>query len=141
MSIILRHLRRETSFFRAGYIESWGRGTIAITEECKEYGLPMPTFSEPFGGFSTCFFKLEQDTPQVTPQVTALIFAIQGEMTREELQRKLGLIDREHFRKEYLKIALQQGVIEMTIPEKPKSKNQKYRLSPKGISYVKAIDF
>lgn len=37
------------AFFRSGYIESWGRGTIKILEKCKETGLPEPFFSyEPF---------------------------------------------------------------------------------------------
>ncbi|MCD4679192.1 MAG: transcriptional regulator, partial [Bacteroidales bacterium] len=32
------------AFFRSGYIESWGRGTINIIEKCKEAGLPSPTY-------------------------------------------------------------------------------------------------
>jgi len=31
-------------FFRAGMIESWGRGTIKIIEECKKVNLPAPDF-------------------------------------------------------------------------------------------------
>ena len=38
----------------------------------------------------------------------------------------LGLENREHFRKTYLKPLLESGRIKMTIPDKPKSKNQKY---------------
>lgn len=32
------------TFFRAGYIESWGRGTIKIIERCIEIGLPTPLY-------------------------------------------------------------------------------------------------
>jgi len=32
------------AFFRSGYIESWGRGTIKIIVKCKEAGLPSPTY-------------------------------------------------------------------------------------------------
>ena len=32
------------AFFRIGYIESWGRGTIKIIEKCKEAGLPEPKY-------------------------------------------------------------------------------------------------
>jgi len=32
------------AFFRAGYIEAWGRGTIKIIEQCKEQQLPIPEF-------------------------------------------------------------------------------------------------
>jgi hypothetical protein len=51
---------------------------------------------------------------------------------REELQDKLGLKDREHFRKEYLQAAIELGLVEPTIPDKPTSSKQKYRLTPLG---------
>ena len=31
-------------FFRAGFIESWGRGTLEIIRECMEYGILQPSF-------------------------------------------------------------------------------------------------
>lgn len=33
------------TFFRSGYIESWGRGTINIIEHCLDAGLPSPLYS------------------------------------------------------------------------------------------------
>ena len=53
-------------------------------------------------------------------------------MDRQEIQDKLGLSHRENFRSNYLKPALEQGFIEMTIPEKPNSSLQKYRLTILG---------
>jgi len=44
-------------FFKAGLIETWGRGTIKITNECKKAKLPEPEFKEEFGGFSVYFYK------------------------------------------------------------------------------------
>ncbi|MBM3225571.1 MAG: transcriptional regulator, partial [Candidatus Tectomicrobia bacterium] len=38
----------------------------------------------------------------------------------------------EHFRKAYLVPALASGLLEMTIPAKPKSRLQQYRLTPQG---------
>ena len=38
----------------------------------------------------------------------------------------MALENREHFRKTYLKPLLESGQLKMTIPDKPKSKNQKY---------------
>ena len=73
-----------------------------------------------------------QVAPQVTPQVRKLVEAVQGEMTREDLQNALGLHDRKSFRERYLKPALEDGVIEMTIPDKPNSRLQKYRLTDRG---------
>lgn len=44
-------------FFRAGYIESWGRGTNKIIDSCIEAGLPEPIIEEEQGGFSITFLK------------------------------------------------------------------------------------
>lgn len=46
--------------------------------------------------------------------------------------KSLGLKDDEHFRKAYLLPALDTGLIEMTIPDKPRSSKQKYQLTDKG---------
>ncbi len=73
-----------------------------------------------------------QVSPQVTPQVKQLLAVLQGEMTREQLQSLLGLSDRKSFRERYLHPALQAGLIEMTLPDKPNSRLQKYRLIDRG---------
>lgn len=77
-----------------------------------------------------------QVTPQVAPQVGELLAAIQGEMSREALQSALRLSDRKSFRERYLKPALADGLIEMTIPAKPNSRLQKYRLTDKGRQWL-----
>jgi len=73
-----------------------------------------------------------QVAPQVTPQVGRLLQALVGEMSREVLQSTLGLQDRKSFRARYLRPALAEGLIEMTLPEKPNSRLQKYRLTDQG---------
>ena len=45
---------------------------------------------------------------------------------------KLNLKHRPTFLYSYIQPALEQGFIEMTIPDKPKSSKQKYRLTEKG---------
>jgi ATP-dependent DNA helicase RecG len=57
---------------------------------------------------------------------------LDGELTRRALQEKLGLKNDEYFRKAYLLPSLESGCIEMTIPDKPNSRLQKYRLTNKG---------
>jgi ATP-dependent DNA helicase RecG len=44
-------------FFKAGYIESWGRGTNKIIDACREAGLPEPVIEEEQGGFAITFLK------------------------------------------------------------------------------------
>jgi Fic family protein len=96
------------------------------------------TDSAPFIAFmlrmilETVTTSAPQVSPQVTPQVRELLAAIQGEMGREALQAALGLSDRKSFRECYLKPALADGLIEMTTPDKPNSRLQKYRLTDKG---------
>lgn len=78
-------------------------------------------------------------TPEVAPEVTPevrLLPVLSGEMTRQQLKEALGLKDDEHFRKAYLLPALDAGLIEMTIPDKPRSSKQKYRLTDKGRQVV-----
>ncbi|MEO2070334.1 MAG: ATP-binding protein [Zunongwangia sp.] len=45
------------AFFKAGYIESWGRGINKIIVACKEAGLPEPIIEEDQGGVSVIFLK------------------------------------------------------------------------------------
>jgi len=71
-------------------------------------------------------------TDHVTDQVEQLIRVVQDEMSRSELQQALGLTHRQHFKEVYLDPALQSALIEMTIPDKPRSSKQRYRLTDKG---------
>lgn len=49
----------------------------------------------------------------------------------QELMQKVGLKSLKSFREHYRKPALGAGLIEMTIPDKPNSRNQRYRLKEK----------
>lgn len=44
-------------FFKAGYIETWGRGISIIMDACHKAGLPEPHFEEIAGGMQITFFK------------------------------------------------------------------------------------
>ncbi len=71
-------------------------------------------------------------TPKVTPEVKKLLLAMSGEMSRREIQLKLGLKDEKHFREAYQQPAVAANLIEMTIPDKPNSRLQKYKLTSRG---------
>ena len=60
-------------------------------------------------------------------------------MTRRGLRAALGLKNDEHFRKAYLLPALHAGLIEMTIPDKPRSRNYRYRLTLAGREFLEQI--
>ena len=73
-----------------------------------------------------------QVAPQVTPQVSKLAAALYGEMSAAEVMKAVGIKDRVHFREAYIQPALRSEFVEMTIPDKPTSRLQKYRLTSKG---------
>ena len=73
-----------------------------------------------------------QVTGEVTGEVSKLVLACQHEMSRRELQDALSLKSIGNFRRLYLLPALDAALIEMTIPEMPNSRLQRYRLTGKG---------
>ncbi|MBQ2242737.1 MAG: hypothetical protein II318_00810 [Bacteroidales bacterium] len=72
-------------------------------------------------------------------QVEKLLSILTGEMGRSELQELLFIKNRDYFRTDYLNSAISNGYIELTIPEKPNSQNQKYRLTAKGLALKESL--
>ena len=137
---------------RIHLIEAWGRGIPLILEKA-----PHARFSEVAGIFITEFPRLPAaeasakkssaqpgSTAQVTGQVTGqvseelkrLLAIMEKDMSRQEIQAAVALRGRENFEARYLKPALAAALIERTIPEKPNSRLQKYRLTPKGRAWL-----
>src|SRR5690554_663687 len=75
-----------------------------------------------------------------TQQVKELLKVFKGTHSRGELQEMLGLSDRESFRQKYLQPAIEAGLIALTIPDKPTSRNQKYYLTEKGKTTHKSLE-
>lgn len=69
---------------------------------------------------------------EVTGEVERLLRAVVGEMSRQQIQFALGLKGEDYFRKAYLLPALEARLVEMTLPDKPRSSKQRYRLTPLG---------
>ena len=71
----------------------------------------------------------ESDEPNMlSPSIRKLMEALGNEaLSAVEIMERLGISHRPTFRKNYLNPALEQRLIEMTIPDKPNSRNQKYR--------------
>ena len=79
------------------------------------------------------------DTMHVTEHVERLITILTGEMNRSQLQEAMKLQDRSHFSSAYLEPALKAGLIEMTLPDKPKSRKQRYRRTARGEALAEQI--
>ena len=67
--------------FRAGLIESWGRGTLKMISECKANMLPEPDFYYDFSGFIVEFNinraalgnKIKESSPKSSPKSSPII--------------------------------------------------------------------
>ncbi|MBM3883575.1 MAG: DUF4062 domain-containing protein [Verrucomicrobia bacterium] len=146
--------------YLAKYIERMGTGTGDMIARCRRAGLPEPEFNltdgfvttlrrKPQGAFASVRGQatgevvppLARPTAgavagavagEVTGEVAKLLIVCTGTLSRKELQHALALKGEENFRKLYLTPALESGYVEMTIPDKPKSSRQKYRLTAKG---------
>ena len=81
----------------------------------------------------------EHDTEHDTEHVERLIAVLTGEMNRPQLQAALRLSHRPHFLMAYLRPALDAGLIEMTLPDKPTSRNQRYRRTAAGEALARQI--
>ncbi len=89
------------TFFRSGYVESWGRGISKIEEQCAAAGLPAPQFSPNGSDFWVTFRKDIYNKENLSKlglnerQVDALIFfKSKGEITSSEYAAKYNITDR-----------------------------------------------
>lgn len=106
-------------------LEDWPETRLLDDVEGNEFKavIPRPTTTEV--------------TKEVATEVERVLRALVGEMSRQELQEGLALKNDEHFRKAYLLPALGSGLVEMTLPDKPRSSNQRYRLTALGREWLK----
>lgn len=141
------------AFYRTGLIERWGRGTNRVIATCHDAGIPAPEFEE-ITGAAVVTFRVDvagaapraqqvtgqvtaQVTGQVTAQVARILKAAKTPKTRGELQDAAGISHREHFRTAYLQPLLSAGWLERTIPDKPRSRMQRYRTTEAGHDAIK----
>ena len=135
-------------------IEQWGSGVRRMFKEAEALGLPQPEIIEV--GMRVRFIvylaeslvlpseirtSKEQVPTQLPTQlptqseepIQRLLLALSDEeKSSGTLRSVLGIKHRPTFRNNYLHPALDAELIEMTIPEKPSSSKQKYRLTSKG---------
>ena len=86
------------AFYKAGFIESWGRGTIKIVEKCLEQGLPEPDFKEEFGVVTVQFYRDRWNDENLRKlglnerQIKAVMYVKEkGRITNKEYQEIAGV--------------------------------------------------
>ena len=80
----------------------------------------------------------KQATGQVVREMALIICVMKAEISGILIQNALNLKSRANFKERYLMPALAFGLIEMTIPDKPNSRLQTYRLTEDGRSLLRS---
>ena len=154
-------------FYRAGFIESWGRGVSKVCSAFKDAGIPEPIFENLMSGTLVTIHRdlgvygdySEQEgnvrgnvegnvtdhatdhaTDHVTDQVKRLILIIRGgTKTRDEIMTMMGLKHRGNLRDVYIKPAIAEGYVTMLYPDATKRTDQAYYLTAKGKELLKTL--
>jgi ATP-dependent DNA helicase RecG len=149
-------------FHRTGLIEKWGRGTNRVVAMCQEAGIAPPEFEEITGAAVVTFrvrvgetagpevgSKVEsrpESQPESQPESSTspvpvqfqsledriLVLLRKGALPVSIVSKRLGQKRVSGQLKVVLKTLLSNSLIEFTIPDKPNSRLQKYRLTEKG---------
>ena len=116
-----------------GITENRYSGIPTIRKVMKEYGLPQPVFSDERGSFNVRFgkepeHKLMSDATAGTTKIADrdLISFCETPRSRDEICEFLNLKSKAYVVKEYVAPLIEEGLIEMSIPEKPRSSHQRY---------------
>jgi len=134
-------------FYRAGIIERWGAGTLSILDWCKENGNPAPTWKEQAGSVYVTFLPpvsagREGGAGEIGTKLglsETQVLVMRNLLTDKRLSDLLvatGRSNRTKFRDQVLRPLLEAGLVEMTVPDKPRSSKQRYRLTEKGQQFV-----
>ena len=139
---------------RIDFIEKAGTGIKRIRDEARAGGYPEPQFEET--GFVTAVFwpnpavraQVEaQERDQVTGQAGTKLALSQHQVEilakcREDqpllaLLAVTGRSDRTKFRNQVLGPLIAEELLEMTLPDKPRSSRQRYRITRLGLEVLK----
>ena len=141
------------ALFRAGMVEAWGRGIDNIVSACGSAGMVKPQWMlEPGGLLLEFVFNAVdhgtsgQGTPHETPpgdrrqpesEPESLVDRVLRQLVNEpmpkaDLSKGLGQKAISGPLNKVVRLLLADGCIGYTIPEKPRSRFQMYRLTDKG---------
>jgi len=103
-------------------------GIPTIRREMAEYGLPEPVFQNRRNEFVVILYNRAATSVEESKQAeddTLLTFC-RTPRSRQEIADYLGIKATPYMMNKYVLPLIQQGLLRMTIPDKPKSRNQRY---------------
>ena len=136
-------------FYRRGLIEQWGRGTNRIVALCAKAGLPKPVFGQqagsvfvrfrPLAGRITASLGAESGAESRAEWQLVLATLGGGNMSPDEIATKMGKSSVTGSLKRILRRLMAERLIAQTMPDKPRSRLQKYRRTEKGKAMVASL--
>ena len=147
---IPRNPKLARALYLAQYIEQLGTGTLDMIRRCTDAGLRTPDFRQDGGQFVQLLWR-----PAAAPAATApdqvgtrsgpsrdqveILKMCLSEVALRDILELAGRTNRTKFRDQVLRPLLDDGLIEMTIPDKPTSRLQKYRLTARGRAWLDSL--
>lgn len=148
---------------RMDAVEEIGSGIRRIRELCREYGVAEPRIETSEHWVTTTFPRpdLEAEGPDPTSPKSGVqghlgadlepskapsrhqVVVLRNSLSEKPLtdfMRIVGRTDRTKFRNQVLRPLLDEGWLEMTVPDKPNHPQQKYRLTDRGRALLAAIE-
>ncbi len=123
------------SLYLNRYIEEMGTGTLDMIRRCTDANLPEPEFND-IGGFKITIWRATSTgLPESLPeslQSKVIVLLAKSSMQKSELSRSLGQKAISSQLNTVVRKLVSDQLIEYTIPDKPNSRLQKYRLTNKG---------
>lgn len=142
------------SLYLTKYIERMGTGTGDMIERCKNVGLAEPEFSltdgfvatirrKPGRAFEVVGGKAQPESrPESRPEsleIRVLRHLTASPLSKAELSVRLGQKEISGQLNKVIRVLLGDQTIEYTLPDKPNSRLQKYRLAAKGKALLATI--
>ena len=138
-------------FKELNLIEQWGTGVRRIFAEARELGLPEPKIEEIGMRLRFTVYLAEPHRIQNQPglesgaesgvesdmAIQILSYLKDTVLSKSEIAKELGKTKPTRYLNDLMARLLQEGYVQYTIPDKPNSRLQKYRLTPKGRGVVK----
>ena len=138
--------------FLARYIEKAGTGTLDMIALCAEAGLPTPEFRQDGGQFVQTLRRFAEQVPQPELQpewqpesqpesLDARVVSMlkRRTLSKIEISQRLGQKEISGRLNQIIRQLLAEHLVEYTIPDKPASRLQKYRLTPKGQAWLDGL--